>query len=173
MVDEAGEKPAEKPHEPVHHEQKPEAKHEPATAHHEQRSKKRLDLKLSVPVIIIAILLLAITLYGFWVRDQPARFGELQGLDDFYLYRVSSYALDHGLSLPIPDYYRNYPFGTHPEFDQPLPFLMAPAFYLALGQPGHFLDFDPLAGHRRGGERVLPVLPRARARQAGVPETGL
>ncbi|HLD77659.1 MAG TPA: STT3 domain-containing protein, partial [archaeon] len=100
-----------------------------------------MDLKLSVPVIIIAILLLAITLYGFWVRDQPARFGELQGLDDFYLYRVSSYALDHGLSLPVPDYYRNYPFGTHPEFDQPLPFLMAPAFYLALGQPGHFLDF--------------------------------
>lgn len=94
-----------------------------------------------LPVIVVAALLLSVTLYAFLVRDQPAKYGELQGLDDFYLYRVSEYSLQHGLQLPVPDYYRNYPFGTHPEFDQPLPFLMAPAMFLLLGSPGHFLHF--------------------------------
>ena len=57
------------------------------------------------------ILLLIIIVSAFSVRAIPARFNELPGLDEFYFYRISDYALKNNLQLPALDTMRYHPFG--------------------------------------------------------------
>jgi dolichyl-diphosphooligosaccharide--protein glycosyltransferase len=78
--------------------------------------------------------LIAITLFSFWTRMIPAKYGELQALDPFYAYRMNLYMLDHNLQLPLHDDMRYWPdgvdlggYGTNVYFYVPV------VLYLALG----------------------------------------
>ncbi len=85
---------------------------------------------------------IAILLLAFWVRSFPARFGELQGLDDFYMYRLSEYVLTHNFKLPDIDMMRNAPYGTHPESnDAPMPFYVPAYIYSMISAIGLNLDY--------------------------------
>jgi len=57
------------------------------------------------------VLLLIVVVSAFYVRAIPARFNELPGLDEFYFYRISDYALKNNLQLPVIDTFRYHPFG--------------------------------------------------------------
>jgi len=57
-------------------------------------------------------LLLGILLIGYHVRVLPARFNEIQGLDELHIYAMSEYVLNNNLGLPERDYMRHSPFGV-------------------------------------------------------------
>ncbi|MBI4173928.1 MAG: glycosyltransferase family 39 protein [Candidatus Aenigmarchaeota archaeon] len=72
------------------------------------------------------IVLIGIMLAAFWIRIPPVKFNEINGLDEFYFYRISEYVLTHGLQLPERDLMRNYPFGSNPSQDDLLGTLFIP-----------------------------------------------
>jgi asparagine N-glycosylation enzyme membrane subunit Stt3 len=61
---------------------------------------------------LIVLLLLFIT--ALWLRSFPARFGELQALDPFYIYRISEHVLENDWQLFENDILRAYPIGNNP-----------------------------------------------------------
>ncbi|MCD6496561.1 MAG: hypothetical protein J7K54_04790, partial [Candidatus Aenigmarchaeota archaeon] len=65
-------------------------------------------------------LLIAITVFSFWSRMIPAKYGELQALDPFYAYRINMYMLNHNLQIPQYDYMRYWPDGIGIERYGPL-----------------------------------------------------
>jgi len=89
------------------------------------------------------IVLLLIFLTAFWFRSFPARFGELQALDPFYIYRVSEYVLTHNWQLFDYDILRAYPEGNNPWKTEYLGPIYIPAFVYALGGGWgmHYLHF--------------------------------
>ena len=98
--------------------------------------------------IAIAVLVILIIALGYTIRAQPARYGEILGLDEFYMYRVSKLILDNGLQLPEVDVMRNYPYGDR-QWDYRLQ-LALPAYVYILLTPLHPLfgatgDFKPFA----------------------------
>ncbi|MBI2675369.1 MAG: glycosyltransferase family 39 protein [Candidatus Aenigmarchaeota archaeon] len=88
--------------------------------------------------IIAAIILL---LFAFWVRSFPSRFGELQGLDDFYIYRMSEYYLNHNFRLPDIDIMRNAPYGVEPKFDPPMTYYLPAIIYSIFSSLGLKLNY--------------------------------
>lgn len=92
---------------------------------------------------IIPLILIVFT--GFWIRNLPARFGELQALDPFYFLRMGEYVLSHNWQLPERDTLRYSPYGVDPWLvEYPLP-VYFPAFCYALltgiGLKIHYLHF--------------------------------
>ncbi|MBL7206840.1 MAG: glycosyltransferase family 39 protein [Candidatus Aenigmarchaeota archaeon] len=83
------------------------------------------------------IILIAIFLMAFWFRTFPARFGELQALDPFYIYRMSEYIVNNNLQLPELDIMRLHPFGTKPYFVEfPTPSYLPVILYLFISFTG-------------------------------------
>jgi dolichyl-diphosphooligosaccharide--protein glycosyltransferase len=91
------------------------------------------------------ILLVIIVCIAFWARSFPARAGELQALDPFYIYSVSEYLVNHNLQMPEFDSMRYYPFGVVPMEVNSLGSVYIPAIiYLFLSFFGlnmHYLHF--------------------------------
>jgi asparagine N-glycosylation enzyme membrane subunit Stt3 len=79
------------------------------------------------------IVLLLIFITALWVRSFPARFGELQALDPFYIYRVSEYVLENNWQLFENDILRAYPVGNNPWRTEYLGPIYIPAFIFVLG----------------------------------------
>ncbi len=93
-----------------------------------------MNLKFAKPAAKYWYLLALIIIFlsAFWLRSFPARFGELQALDPFYLYRISEYVVENNFQLPETDFLRNYPFGTQPWTESFMPFYF-PAIIYVLG----------------------------------------
>ncbi|RLJ10252.1 MAG: hypothetical protein DRP15_00600 [Candidatus Aenigmatarchaeota archaeon] len=88
--------------------------------------------------------LLGVVLLAFWFRSFPARFGELQALDPFQIYRMSEYVLTHNWRLPENDPMRYYPFGVNPWEQMYMLPIYLPAFvYVCTGWflGMHYLHF--------------------------------
>ena len=66
------------------------------------------------------IVLLLIASSAFWVRALPSRFGELQAIDPFYLYRMSEHVYENNWQLPEVDLMRHHPFGATPIKSDPV-----------------------------------------------------
>lgn len=77
------------------------------------------------------ILLLALALSAFWIRSFPARYNELQGLDEFYLYRISETILANNFVLPDVDPLKNHPHGDT-IFDYRITLFLPPLLYVLL-----------------------------------------
>lgn len=60
------------------------------------------------------IILIAIFLLAFWFRTFPARFGELQALDPFFIYRMSEHIVNNNFQLPSTDTMILSPFNYNP-----------------------------------------------------------
>ncbi|MFH1978679.1 MAG: STT3 domain-containing protein [Candidatus Aenigmatarchaeota archaeon] len=75
--------------------------------------------------------LLAIVIMAFMIRAAPARHGELQALDPFYLYRISEAVLNNGFQLPEVDTLRNFPHGDT-QFDLLVMHFLPPIMYVML-----------------------------------------
>lgn len=105
--------------------------------------------------------LLAIVIISFWVRSMPARFGELQALDPFYLYRASEYVLENNWQLNPHDVMRYYPTGvSHWEVEFLVPIYMPTMMYAmlsALGMNMHYLHFAIIFPAILGALSVLVV----------------
>ena len=86
--------------------------------------KKELSAMLSVmrkslgPELILKywwlICILLLTLFTFITWGLPSKYGQLTGLDEFYVYRMSDYVLNHNLQFPEIDYMRYWPDGVSP-----------------------------------------------------------
>jgi asparagine N-glycosylation enzyme membrane subunit Stt3 len=61
-----------------------------------------------------AFAIIALMVFTFWCWALPARYGELLGLDEFYMYRMSEYVLTHNFQMPSIDYMRYWPDGAIP-----------------------------------------------------------
>lgn len=89
--------------------------------------------------------LIAITIFAFWTRTFPAKYGELQALDPFYAYRMNEYMLSHNLQLPLHDDMRYWPDGVPLRLYGPIVYFYAPVLlYVALmffGLNMPFLEF--------------------------------
>jgi len=55
--------------------------------------------------------LILIAVFALWLRCMPIRYGELLGLDEFYIYRMAEYVLNHNFQLPEVDHLRYWPDG--------------------------------------------------------------
>jgi asparagine N-glycosylation enzyme membrane subunit Stt3 len=91
------------------------------------------------------ILIVCIFLSAFWLRSLPGRFGELQALDPFHLYRMSEYLVNNNFVLPESDILRYYPLGVNSYyFDYMVPMYLPAMVYVSLSTIGlnmHFLNF--------------------------------
>ena len=56
--------------------------------------------------------LIMLTVFSYWSRALPAKYGELGGLDEFNIYRMSEYILTHNLQILPHDYLRYWPDGV-------------------------------------------------------------
>ncbi len=105
------------------------------------------------------IVLLLIVIFAFQVRALPARYGELQALDPFYLFRMSEYALNNNWQLPVHDVLRYYPHGVNTyEVNYMLPLYLPPILYVFLtlfGLNMSFFDFAILSPALFGALAVL------------------
>jgi asparagine N-glycosylation enzyme membrane subunit Stt3 len=54
----------------------------------------------------------ALMIFTFWSWALPARYGELLGLDEFYMFRMSEYVMSHNFQIPGIDYMRYWPDGA-------------------------------------------------------------
>ncbi len=97
-----------------------------------ENSKKYWYLFILIPIVLTA----------FWLRSFPARFNELQALDPFYIYRISSYVLTHNFQLPELDTLRYYPYGVQPiKYDPIMPFYFPAILYLFLSFLGMSMSY--------------------------------
>jgi asparagine N-glycosylation enzyme membrane subunit Stt3 len=88
--------------------------------------------------IAIALIIFA---SAFWLRAQPARFGELQALDPFYLFRMSEHIVQTG-QLPELDTLRYWPTGvSHWETEFLVPVYMPALVYMALTPVGFSMPY--------------------------------
>ncbi|MBI4020146.1 MAG: glycosyltransferase family 39 protein [Candidatus Aenigmarchaeota archaeon] len=89
--------------------------------------------------------LVAIFIFSFWIRSFPVKYGELTGLDEFYIYRISEYVVNHNLQLPEIDYMREYPLGHRPSQGEFVGTVYTPAIMYtivkAFGVGTHYLYF--------------------------------
>ncbi len=77
--------------------------------------------------------LIAITIFSFWSRMIPAKYGELQALDPFYAYRMNLHMLENDLQLPLHDSMRYWPDGIGIEKYGPLVYFYVPVMlYISL-----------------------------------------
>jgi len=76
-------------------------------------------------------LLIIIVVMAFMIRAAPARYGELQALDPFYLYRISEYVVTHNFQMPEIDMLRNHPYGDT-QFDLLVVHYFPPILYVLL-----------------------------------------
>lgn len=90
---------------------------------------KILDmLKKHLPVLIM---LLAIVVVSYQLREIPNRFGILPDIDTYYIYRLNEYILQHDFQLPEKDVLRNYPYGDT-LFDRRGALYIPPTVYIIL-----------------------------------------
>ncbi len=91
------------------------------------------------------IILLVIFLSAFWLRSFPARYGELQALDPFHIYRMSEGLVYNNFQLPENDLLRYYPLGVNSwYFDYMVPIYLPAISYTILTTIGlnmYFLHF--------------------------------
>ncbi len=110
--------------------------------------------------------LIAITLFSFWTRMIPSKYGELQALDPFYAYRMNLYMLDNGLQLPPHDNMRYWPDGIGIEKYGPLLYFYIPVLlYLAVSAIGFsmtYLEFAILYPALMGAFSVFIIFWLAR-----------
>ncbi|MFH1294717.1 MAG: STT3 domain-containing protein, partial [Candidatus Aenigmatarchaeota archaeon] len=92
------------------------------------------------------LILLAIFVMAFWVRSFPAKYNELQALDPFYMYRLSKYAVENGLTLPENDALRYFPNGVNAYMaDLPGPVFIPAITYLILSGVGLGISYIKFA----------------------------
>ncbi|MBI4175722.1 MAG: hypothetical protein HY518_00820 [Candidatus Aenigmarchaeota archaeon] len=110
--------------------------------------KKMADKKTAIRIVMkywYVLPLIIIFIFGFWIRSFPVKYGELTGLDEFYIYRASEYLVQHNLQQPDIDVMRNYPLGFKPSIGEyPGPTYIPAIMYLAASAIGikmHFLTF--------------------------------
>ncbi len=105
--------------------------------------------------------LILITIFAFWSRSIPAKFGELQALDPFYAYRMNLYMLEHDLQLPQHDYMRYWPDGVPiDKYGPPVYFYVPVIVYLAFaffGVTMPYLDFAILYPAMMGAVSVFII----------------
>lgn len=87
------------------------------------------------------IALIIIVVMAFTIRAAPARHGELQALDPFYLYRVSELVLTNNFQLPEVDLLRNHPYGDT-NFDLLVMHFLPPIMYVTLNPIMQISFFD-------------------------------
>lgn len=91
------------------------------------------------------IVVLLIFILAFSLRSAPGRYGELQALDPFHLYRMSEYIVNNNIQLPENDLLRYYPLGVDSyESDYLVPMYLPAITYVALSSVGlnmHYLHF--------------------------------
>ncbi len=80
------------------------------------RKRKKKELEINLDVLFskvkqnwVIILLISVFLLALYYRIKPYRFQYLLAIDPFYIYRMSYYAVTHGLHLPHLDVLRYYP----------------------------------------------------------------
>lgn len=105
---------------------------------------KNLDMQLLAKYWYIVVLLIIVAT-GFYFRALPARFGELQALDPFYLYRMSEAVVEGNTQLLEADTTRYYPNSINFwETEFVLPVYLPAYSYMAISALGismNFLDF--------------------------------
>ncbi len=120
---------------------------------------KRIDLKAFVSGKWHLIILLLIVLLGFWLRSFPARYGELQALDPFFLYRSSEYVLQNNWHMDYSDMLRYYPLGVNTfNYVHVVPIYMPAMVYSLISFLGvniHYLDFAIIWPAAMGALAVL------------------
>lgn len=110
---------------------------------------------LTKKTLFIGIILLLIFILAFWLRLFPARFGELQALDPFYLYRMSEYVVQHNFQLPSHDSLRYSPVGWDPSREYLGPFYIPAFLYLIVGFGMPYFQFALLYPAIMGAFAVL------------------
>jgi len=105
--------------------------------------------------------LLAIFLTAFWLRSFPARYGELQALDPFQIYRVSEHLVENGFQLPENDMLRYYPLGVNTwHYNYMVPLYLPAISYVILSTIGlsmHYLHFAILWSAALGALAVVAI----------------
>ncbi len=87
-------------------------------------------------------ILIAITVFSFWTRMLPAKYGELQALDPFYAYRITEYMVSHNLEIPEFDPMRYWPDGLGINKYGPLMYFYIPSIiYLVFQSVGISMSF--------------------------------
>jgi len=90
--------------------------------------------KADKKTVIYMVLLALIVVSAFWLRALPARFGELQAIDPFYLFRISEYVLENSWQMPEIDLMRHHPFGAKPGlYDPPTLYYLPAILYVVMG----------------------------------------
>lgn len=99
--------------------------------------KKEINVKKWVFNNWHLIVLLVIFLTAFWFRSFPGRFGELQALDPFQIFRMSEHLVNNNLQFVENDILRYYPTGVPSwEFELFVPTYMPAITYVALSTIG-------------------------------------
>ncbi|MBN1896547.1 MAG: glycosyltransferase family 39 protein [Candidatus Aenigmarchaeota archaeon] len=110
--------------------------------------------------------LIAITVFSFWTRMIPAKYGELQALDPFYAYRINELMLQNNLQVPEFDPIRYWPDGVPIEKYGPLMYFYVPVMlYVAMGSVGitmTYLNFAIMYPALMGALSVLIMFFLAR-----------
>ncbi len=110
--------------------------------------------------------LIAITVFSFWTRMIPAKYGELQALDPFYAYRMNEYMLSHNLQLPQHDPMRYWPDGVGIEKYGPPVYFYVPVllyvFIMFMGISMPYLEFAILYPALMGAVSVFVIFWLAR-----------
>ena len=95
--------------------------------------------------------LILITVFAFWTRAIPAKYGELQALDPFFAFRMNEYMLEHNLQLPPFDHMRYWPDGVYLKNYGPIIYFYVPVvLYVAFvffGVSMPFLKYLEGSGH--------------------------
>ncbi|MFH0956485.1 MAG: STT3 domain-containing protein [Candidatus Aenigmatarchaeota archaeon] len=103
--------------------------------------------------------IIAIMVFTFWSWALPARYGELLGLDEFYMYRMSEYVMTHNFQIPAIDYMRYWPDGAIPaNVDYTVQYYIPIVFYYIftfLGMNMNFFSFALLFPALSGAFSVL------------------
>ena len=106
-------------------------------------------------------LVIAIFIISLSIRMQPAKFGDITGLDEYYFYRIT-YDMVNGfndidysfgnitrvniLTIPEKDMMRHHPFGANiRKIEPPMPFYLPVVSYLVLKALGITMDFQYFA----------------------------
>jgi dolichyl-diphosphooligosaccharide--protein glycosyltransferase len=110
-----------------------------------KKIKKNISLKTWIGNNWHLILLLVIFVSAFWMRSLPGRYGELQALDPFHLYRMSEGLVNNNFQLPENDMLRYFPIGVNSYyFDYMVPLYLPAITYTVLSTIGlnmHYLHF--------------------------------
>ncbi|MFC2143757.1 STT3 domain-containing protein [Candidatus Aenigmatarchaeota archaeon] len=124
-----------------------------------KKVKRNINLKVWIRNNWHLIALLVIFISAFWLRSLPARYGELQALDPFHLYRMSEGLVNNNFQLPENDLLRYYPLGVNSlYYDYMVPMYLPAITYTLLSTIGlnmHYLHFAILWPAALGALAVL------------------